>query len=927
MRRAAVLLSIVAIGSIVDDRAGAQAPQVFSDEADVEEESAQPGLASPTPKVLTRGGDLPPIPRDPPDRFAVMAFENRTPVRAMDWTTAGIPLTLAEKVEQAIGLVPAYDAWVIPEGRAVPVSPAAVAAFAIARNARWIFTGWVERPNWELRLAIALWKVEGGVATRIGEVESTRKFEEVHAMTGDAVAALAATAGWSIDEEARAELGVKVTRDLYALTLIGRGLAHLRGTVSAANLKLAEHDLERAIFIEPTLPVGQRLAGQLLLDYPKDPQDPKAVARSTAKAAGKFAYAADLAPKYLPAVIAAAAAARRASKPDIARDLYDRIVRARPWDLDARVYLGEALWQTGDGEAALRELERVVERSPDDLRARRLIALVHSDRGELDQLVDALEEIAQRAPDDLEVRLDLGAAYAALDRWDDARATYLEVAALRPDDPQVLKLVGDVEQKRGDADAAAAWYFKMEKAAPDDPRPPFLIGQAWLSAGRLDRAHKALIRTQKHREYLGEAYAALGAVQYLLGKHDEALWYLKRATQKRPHSAAARVAVARVLLYKRFGAQALTQVAAARTLGGEGAELDYLAAIGNAQIGDLAAAKKSVAAALSRSPGMPEAKRAQEAIDRGAVPEIEGAPAIDLPFGDIDAFEDAIDRFLAAEAAMQRVRKTLDDNFLKGLAALAEGPGKDLSKEARKRARPRSCPLAQVARPYAIARRLEKELYRRGLVLEEAYRRVDALDDLGEGVGLTPDYRRKIAEVRRGWRRARVGVREVRSELTVGLGRELKARHCSEPLLAAAAARPDLYGAPKKVGVAAPVKQAARPPAKGTIYIDNRECTDAIELWIDGEPIGEAPGGQRSAFDAAVGQRLLCLLVPGESGACGDRGTVRQAYLHDGWSTIVHCRGRRRRDIDALPGKGGMGTEKADGQPSTVDSQDPETGP
>jgi hypothetical protein len=36
------------------------------------------------------------------------------------------------------------------------------------------------------------------------------------------------------------------------------------------------------------------------------------------------------------------------------------------------------------------------------------------------------------------------------------------------------------------------------------------------------------------------------------------------------------------------------------------------------------------------------------------------------------------------------------------------------------------------------------------------------------------------------------------------------------------------------------------------------------------------------------GERSLCLLPPG-SAQCGDRGTVRQVYLHDGWSVTMHC--------------------------------------
>lgn len=912
-------MALAALVSMWTVHVGAQDPaddvppeeEVLDSEEDGATDPAAQGAA---PRPLVVGGDLPDVPAKAPDRVAVMPFENRSGVHALDWMTAGVPLTVGEKVEQEIGLQPAYDEWVVPVGPVVRASPAAVETFARAHDARWVWTGWVERPNWQLRMAIALWRVDAGAAAvRVGEVEQLGPFGDVHAMVGTAAAKLLRDAGFAVSETQEAALSVPVSKDLYAFTLLGRGVARVRGTLGKVDIADAERDLERAIFIEPTMPLGQRLVGELWLDHPTggkplpaDPRDAaKIAARAAARAAGKFAYAADLAPRYVPALRAAATAARQAGKSEVARELYDRLVRLRPWDLDLRVHLGEALWQTGASEAALRELHRVTKRNPDDLRARRLIALVHSDRGDLEALVLALEEIARRAPDDLDVRMDLGAAYSALGRWDDARASYVAVATARPADATVLKLAGDVERRRGEAEAATAWYAQMEKAAPDDPRAPFLIGQTWLAAGELDKAHRAFVRAQKHRDWVAAAFTALGAVQYRSGKIDEALWYLRRAAQRRPHLASARLALARVLLAKGWGAPALVQVAAARTLGAEGVEVDYLASIAHAQTGDMAAAKASARLAVTSDPGSGEARRAQLALERGKVPELEGAPELDIPFGDIDAYQAAIDGFLAADAAMAGVRKALDDQYLTALAALGEGPGKDMSKEARRRPRPRTCPLAQIARPYVAARKLEKELVRRGLVLEQAYRRVAAADSLGESVGLTPAYRRKVAEVRVAWRRALVGVREVRSELTSGLGRELKARRCREDLLAAAAARPDLYGAPTVAppATSGPEKGAPRKPMTATLYIDNRECSDPIQLWIDGEEVGEALPGQRTAFEASVGQRALCLLVPGEAGACGDRGTVRQAYLHDGWSTLIHCRGEGARSVDpVLPG-------------------------
>ncbi len=82
------------------------------------------------------------------------------------------------------------------------------------------------------------------------------------------------------------------------------------------------------------------------------------------------------------------------------------------------------------------------------------------------------------------------------------------------------------------------------------------------------------------------------------------------------------------------------------------------------------------------------------------------------------------------------------------------------------------------------------------------------------------------------------------------------------------------------------------PPAQATFYVDNRSCLDPVAVWVDGEQVGDAPGGQRAAMSAPVGRRTLCILPPG-SGACGDQGTVREIYLADGWAVTLHCLERR----------------------------------
>ncbi|HEX8112404.1 MAG TPA: hypothetical protein VF516_31960, partial [Kofleriaceae bacterium] len=87
---------------------------------------------------------------------------------------------------------------------------------------------------------------------------------------------------------------------------------------------------------------------------------------------------------------------------------------------------------------------------------------------------------------------------------------------------------------------------------------------------------------------------------------------------------------------------------------------------------------------------------------------------------------------------------------------------------------------------------------------------------------------------------------------------------------------------------AIPTTQPPRPRARATFYVDNTRCREPVEVWIDGAQLGQVAAGRRSALVADGGERTLCLLAPGAA-QCGDRGTVREVYLHDGWSVTMHC--------------------------------------
>jgi hypothetical protein len=270
---------------------------------------------------------------------------------------------------------------------------------------------------------------------------------------------------------------------------------------------------------------------------------------------------------------------------------------------------------------------------------------------------------------------------------------------------------------------------------------------------------------------------------------------------------------------------------------------------------------------------------------------VEGAPEVEIVFGDSEFFRRHVDRFGALSKAMDAARGSFSHSVQSALGALARHPGE-------------SCPVDAVARGYYEARR-DGETYRAlGAELEAEQSLIRQLDELGETAALTPDYRWKVNQVASRYREALVDLKEMRLAFVVQLGGELRHRGCATSalvrrgaeLVASQAAPPEeVAGAPAPGGKPArpkPGEEAEAPAVPATtitFYVDNRACSSGQEVYLDGQLLGEVAGDSRAAFQALAGRHSLCLIAGSSDDRCGDPGTIRAAFLHDGWTVGLHC--------------------------------------
>jgi hypothetical protein len=278
------------------------------------------------------------------------------------------------------------------------------------------------------------------------------------------------------------------------------------------------------------------------------------------------------------------------------------------------------------------------------------------------------------------------------------------------------------------------------------------------------------------------------------------------------------------------------------------------------------------------------ASAALGALDAGGSVTLQFTPELVRPWGDADALIHALDRYAAVGQAMARSRAVYQQRVLGVLGVLDRGPYAPAKHEPVRR-----CPISRVATSWAAAQRELTVLARLGVDLEAAWRFVARHDEAGATASLLPDARARVAAARKAFRLALADMAELRAEWARALAPELRAVGCTDRLLAAAVADPARYQLVEE-DRAEPLPPTLPPrrPARATFYVDNTECPDPVEVWIDGAQLGQVAPGRRSGLVADSGERALCLLAPGAA-QCGDRGTVRQIYLHDGWSVKLRC--------------------------------------
>jgi tetratricopeptide (TPR) repeat protein len=253
---------------------------------------------------------------------------------------------------------------------------------------------------------------------------------------------------------------------------------------------------------------------------------------------GQLALA--LRPDHGDAILLTGQLLERLGQYELADQTYLRMPRTHPQFLGAELGRANALYQSGQTEAALESLTVLGEARPDSM-------LVHSSLGDMLRREERYDEAAQAYTraidlvDEIDQRhwVLLYTRAIALERvgdWERAEPEFRRVLEFVPDEPQVLNYLGYslIEQRRNLDEA----LDMIERAVAGDPDSGYItdsLGWAYYRLGRFEEAVPVMERAVELLPQDPILNDHLGDVYWAVGRQREARFQWRRALSFAPH--------------------------------------------------------------------------------------------------------------------------------------------------------------------------------------------------------------------------------------------------------------------------------------------------------------------------------------------------------------------------------------------------------
>jgi tetratricopeptide (TPR) repeat protein len=209
-----------------------------------------------------------------------------------------------------------------------------------------------------------------------------------------------------------------------------------------------------------------------------------------------------------------------------ALDAYQKAIDLQPDNPEDIVGAAQVYMSDNDLDSAGRLLDQALAKQPYNHQLLLGMAQLHQQAGQTDQAARCYEQALLKTPQNTAILNALGYCYIATKEWARAAETFERLLKLSEDDAgrqMTLSTLAMCEFNAGRYDRALQCYDRLSVLCREDPEVWLNMAQAALAANRIDRAADNAQRALRLKPGWTQAWAVLGAAQYLKGEYTQAL--------------------------------------------------------------------------------------------------------------------------------------------------------------------------------------------------------------------------------------------------------------------------------------------------------------------------------------------------------------------------------------------------------------------
>lgn len=170
---------------------------------------------------------------------------------------------------------------------------------------------------------------------------------------------------------------------------------------------------------------------------------------------------------------------------------YRRVLKRDSNHLDALILGGQAAFQTGHRQDALRWLKRAADKYPDDPRGAYNLGVLHQTLGDSQKALDAFKNAARAGPSFAPAQYNLAITLYELGKMNEAIKYFDRAIAADPNHADAFASKAFILRDQGRVDEAVESYRKAVRIAPDNAKAWVGLGTSLQESGQLDDALSA----------------------------------------------------------------------------------------------------------------------------------------------------------------------------------------------------------------------------------------------------------------------------------------------------------------------------------------------------------------------------------------------------------------------------------------------------